>query len=261
MAATTAEMMVCFEPYAGQFTAKNADGELYVVDNFNVRFGQRMSVTDPRYRAGHFLPDGTSEAELRAEYQRAITREGAKGEVIMQRTLAEMRGETGKGKKKPAVAIRPEDIPLKHRVILLKRLGPIGASGVMRLVGENGEPAIVEKGAIADARWKIVKRNRQHTVPVLLPGVDPATALVVRETLTQMGADGGTTARRVYAGQWISPDDPLVEIHGADNGLFSRPDGRPGDSPGEFIVVARPDQVTSDSGSGGSSRYPRSMAD
>jgi hypothetical protein len=253
----TAETKVCFEPYAGQFTAKNAAGELYVVDNFSVRFGQRMSVTDPRYRAGHFLPEGTSEEELRAEYQRAINRESAKAEVIMQRTLAEMRGENGKGKKKkPPTQIRPEDIPLQHRVVLLKRLGPIGASGVMRLVGEKGEPAVVEKGAIADARWKLVKRNRKHTVPVLLPGVDPATALVVRETLTQLGADGGTIARRVYAGQWISPDDPLVEIHGADNGLFSRPDGRPGATPGELIIVARSDQVTSDSG-----RFGREFAD
>lgn len=90
--------------------------------------------------------------------------------------------------------------------------------------GRTGALLIIEAGTRLPKNDPRVRANRNEFVPVLSPGVERDSALLAKTTMTAI--DAARNARSVYAGQLVSPDDPMVAMH-PDH--FELPDGdRPG---------------------------------
>jgi hypothetical protein len=235
---TTPRNVLCHEPFAG--------------NGFTVRFAEVLRTDDPRYLLdpSRFSEADTTHGELRAKYMRTLQRGMEAGERVMKATLEA-------DAPKPPKPIK--EIPFKYQVLATRHIGPIAGSVPIKSTDEHGEPIVIHKGSVADARWKIVKRNRDAFVSVLMEGAEapaprvkePARSLVcvALDGLTHYDSDL-TVAHRIEFGQIVRADHPLVEIQPhsflpagsteADAALeaLTRP----------LMVVAGPRQVISDSG-------------
>ena len=184
------------------------------------------------------LPDYVGR-DVRQKYQVA---EEARGQAIADQT----EGKRGVELEKQEALRQSRIIPLERQRLCIAAAGAWGASAPLAN-WKKGEPMGIRAGELADAKWSLVREFPGRFVRILPEGlaVENALVCVADEGIIQRGADGGV-ARRIYRGQMVDKDDPLVEIN-PTMFLAASVAGQVAGSTRELIVTARADQIISDS--------------
>jgi hypothetical protein len=102
----------------------------------------------------------------------------------------------------------PKPIAVEDQRVCIKRV--FGGDGLM----EGGRPVSVLPGQVVSNKDEVAKKFPGNFRPVNPKRLDPREAVIATAELVQhFRPEEGRQPRKVYPGEWLAMDDPLVEIH------------------------------------------------